>query len=247
MLLPRSVHARLIERFIFNFRVRPEVLTSHLPVPYLRPQVFQGWSVVSFCLLMLDRVMLSPLPSWPGLKTISCAYRCGIIDISGAEPVPSVYILERYTDLAMISRLGPLVFSSALPHVCTSLTREGAVCTLRVNHGDHQPLFSASVQPSTSSRKLDSHLFDSLESFAHFMRLGVSSYTPAIYEDTLARVDLQKNDTYYEALTATVEYNLLDGLWPDAELTFDSVVRATGGLYKWTYRGLIERKSLLCR
>jgi hypothetical protein len=227
--------------------VRPEVLTSHLPVSYLRPQVFHGWSVVSFCLLKLDRVMLSPLPSWPGLKTISCAYRCGVTDTSGTEPMPSVYILERYTDLAMISQLGPWVFSCALPNVCASLTREGAVSTLHVNHGDRQRLFSASVQPSTSSRELDSHIFDSLESFVSFMKLGVSSYAPAIYGDALARVDLQKNDTYYETLHATVAYSLLDDLWPDAGLIFDSAVRATGGLYTWTYRGLVERSFLPCR
>jgi len=174
--------------------------------------------------------------------TISCAYRCGVIDTSAAEPVPAVYILERYTDHALISRLGPWIFSSALSNVRPSLTQEGAVNTIRVHNEDRQCLFSASAQPATNSEKLDSHIFNSLDSFARFVKLGVASYTPATHGDALARVDLQKNDTRYEALDATVAYSMLDDLWPNAGLTFDSAVRATGGTYVWTYQGTIERE-----
>ena len=246
MFIPRSVHAHLVERFIFNFRVRPEVLASHVPVSYLHPQVLHGWSVVSFCLLKLERVMLSPLPSFPGIKTISCAYRCGVLDASHVEPTPSVYILERYTDHCMISHLGPLIFSDSMPTIRTSLTRKGPVTTLLVNHLDGCPLFAASVQSSAHPSELDSRVFDTLGSFVHFIQQGVSSYTPAIYGDTLARVDLEKADTYYESLAASVEYSSLESQWPYAELLFDSAVRATGGLYKWTYCGLVERSSFGC-
>ena len=240
-----TVEARLIERFIFNFRVRPEVLASRLPVSYLRPQIFDGWSVVSFCMLTLDHITLAPLPPWIGLKTTSCAYRCGVIDTTDAQPEPSVYILERYTDRSLISYLGPWVFASSMPKVCFSQTRDGAVCTMRVHH-DYQCLFAASIRPSPSPDALDSQVFDSLDTFARFVNLGVTSYTPAMNRDALARVDLQKSDTRYTALTATVESNLLDDLWPNAELVFDSAIRATGGLYKWTYRGLVERSSYSC-
>jgi hypothetical protein len=67
--IPRAVHARLVERLIFNFRLRPEALAHHLPATWLQPQVFNGWSVVSFCILDLERVMLSPLPGFLGYRT----------------------------------------------------------------------------------------------------------------------------------------------------------------------------------
>ncbi len=38
-LIPRTVKATLLERFIFNFRLRPEELGNHLPVPWLKPQL----------------------------------------------------------------------------------------------------------------------------------------------------------------------------------------------------------------
>lgn len=246
MSIPRTVYARLIERFIFNFRVRPEVLAVHVPVSYLHPQLLNGWSVVSFCILRLDRIMLAPVPSCLGLRSISCAYRCGVLDTSGPQPEPSVYIPERYTDRALISQLGPWVFSGSMSRVCSSLTREGATTTIRVHYPDRRCLFSASLQPSASADELNSVVFDSLESFARFINLGVSSYTPACYGDALARVDLHKEDTHYEAFQASIVHNSLDDLWPDAQLVFDSAVRATGGPYRWMYRGLVERNSCPC-
>ena len=66
----------------------------------------------------------------------------------------------------------------------------------------------------------------------------MSSYTPSIYGDALAKVDLIKEDPAYVPLEATVDFSWLDGAWRDAGLEYDSAVRATGGEYKWTYRGL---------
>ena len=247
MEMSRSVHARLIERFIFNFRLRPEALASQISVPFLRPQVFNGWSVVSFCLMKIERVMFSPLPSLPGFQTISCAYRCGVLDTSGAQPEPSVYIPGRYSDLPLITRLAPWVFSAAMPGIDAALEQEGAGRTVRVRTLDGRCLFAAEVQPSSSISER-SELFDSMDSFARFMHCGVSSYTPAISGDALARVDLQKSDGSYEPLHATIDYNVLDSIWPDAGLIFDSAVRATGSLYKWTYKGLVERsENTICR
>lgn len=238
MVIPLSVHARLIERFIFNFRLEPDTLASLLPAPYLQPQVFNGWSVVSFCVLKLDQVMLSPLPSFLGFKTISCAYRCGVLDTSGVNPEPSVYITDRNTDLPIISRLGPWVFSDTILMIRPAITQEGDVVTIRVNYPDRQHLFSAEAKLSGTPGKLDSQVFDSIDAFARFMHLGVSSYTPAIYGDALAKVDLYKEEPVYESLSATVDSSWLDGVWRDAGIVFDSAVHASGGLYTWTYRGL---------
>lgn len=245
MLKLHTVNARLLERFIFNFRVKPKLLTDHLPVEHLRPQVFHGWSVVSFCILKLDRVMLAQFPSKLGLKTISCAYRCGVIDTFGTQPVPAVYILQRYTDNSLISSLGPWILADSIAKVGCSLTRDGDGYTIHVHH-NHQCLFSASIQPSSTPCVLDSHIFESIDDFARFLKLGVTSYTPAIVPNALTRVDLHKNDSHYTALNATVKYNLLDDLWSNTELTFDSAVQATGGVYIWTYRGAVERNALPC-
>src|SRR5260221_394046 len=104
MYIPRSITAELEERLLFNFRVAPEELATQLPVPWLTPLVINGSSVLSFCILHLKNVTLWPLPgSVIGWKTISCAYRCGILDSSGGSPQPAVWIIDRLSDLSVIS------------------------------------------------------------------------------------------------------------------------------------------------
>jgi hypothetical protein len=234
----RTVSARLIERFIFNFRLRPDALAQHLPVSYLAPQVFNGWSVVSFCVLKLDRMILSPLPSWLGFPTTSCAYRCGVIDTSGDDSQPSVYITDRNTDLPIISRLGPWVFADTIHTVRPGIEQTGDTFRITVEYLDRQPLFTAEATPAADPSHLGSEVFESIDAFAAFIHGGVSSYTPSIYGDALAKVDLHKEDPTYEPLRASIDVNSLDGVWQDAGIIFDSAVRATGGTYVWTYRGL---------
>ena len=61
--IPRSIVAQMRERYIFNFRTRPEALAPRLPVPWLEPQVVNGWSAISFCILKLERLTIWPLPA----------------------------------------------------------------------------------------------------------------------------------------------------------------------------------------
>jgi hypothetical protein len=238
MVIPRTVNARLIERFLFNFRVDPDALAQHLPAPYLRPLVINGWSVVSFCVLRLDRLMISPVPRFLGYSTLSCAYRCGILDTSSGVEEPSVYVTDRLTDLPVVSRLSPWVFADTLPTIRPDVARFGDEVRLNICYLDNQPVFTATATGLPEGQGFQSEVFGSIEEFASFIKLGVSSYTPSIYGDALAKVDLHKEEPTYEPISASIDFSSLDGVWPDTGMIFDSAVRAAGGRYTWTYRGL---------
>jgi hypothetical protein len=237
-LFPRAVTARLVERFIFNFRLHPDEFAAHLPVRWLQPQVLNGWSVASFCILKLEEVIIWPFPGFLGFKTISCAYRCGVIDVSDHGSEPSVYITDRNTNVPIIARLAPWWFSDTIPMVRPKITHTDDSSTIQINYLDRQRLFYAEAKNARNPSNLNSEVFDSIDSFSRFIHAGISSYTPSIYGDSLAKVDLIKEDPSYMPLDATIDFSWLDGAWSDAKLIFDSAVRATGGDYKWTYRGL---------
>jgi hypothetical protein len=238
MVIPRTVNARLIERFLFNFRVKPEALAQHLPATFLRPLEINGWSVVSFCVLRLDRLMIWPIPRFLGYSTVSCAYRCGIIDVSSGHEEPSVYVTDRLTDLPVVSRLSPWVFADTLPTIRPNVARIGDEVRLDLCYLDNQPVFTATAKALPAGAGFQSEVFSSIDEFASFIKLGVSSYTPSIYGDALAKVDLHKEEPVYEPVNATIDFSSLDGVWPDTGMVFDSAVRAAGGRYTWTYRGL---------
>ena len=231
-----SVYGRLVDRYLFNFRVSPDALESRLPqVKWLKPRIVNGSGVVSFCLLRLEGVTLWPLPSFLGLDTTSCAYRCAVVDTSSASPEPSVYILGRNTNLPIVSRLGSMLFSGEMKRIDASFAITPSSTDIRVSYPDGQNLFLAKVR--SSKARLDSKLFDSVDDFVSFIKGGASSYTPSNREGRYSRVDLAEDSNVYEPVDAEVEYSWLDAAWRGAGLVFDSAFRAGGGLYRLKYLG----------
>lgn len=238
--IPRSVVAQMRERYIFNFRVRPDALARHLPVKWLQPQVVNGWSAVSFCVLKLDRITIWPIPPLINFSTISGAYRVGVMDLSCDPPEPSVYITDRNADLPILIRTAPLLFADAIPALKARIETVAQHTKIQLQYMDGQPLFSAETSPA---ERLRSEVFGSVDDFAAFIKGGVSSYTPSVLPDTLARVDLHKEDITYQPMDAKVDFSSLDGVWPDAGMEYDSAVFASGAKYKWTFRGLWAERT----
>jgi Uncharacterized conserved protein (COG2071) len=236
----RSVSARLVERFIFNFRLSPSALAEKLPVTWLRPQVINGWSVLSFCILKIHELTLRPVPSAFGLETICCAYRCGVIDTFGSSGSPSVYIVGRNTDRPFISLMAPLIFESPMPYIHATMNRKLGQLQISVRLEDGRQLFSATVLSAKSDRKLHSNVFGSLGEFIDFIKEGVSSYARSTTAGQYSRIDLHKQDAGYESMEADVQFSKIDYDWDKAGLEYDSVVRAGGGgRYVWTFKGRV--------
>jgi hypothetical protein len=235
-MLQPSVYGRLIDRYLFNFRVDPEALRAHIPpVKWLEPRVINGFGVVSFCMIRLKGVTIWPLPPELGFDATSCAYRCAVVDSSDAGPEPSVYVLERNTNLPIASRFGAILFAGAMKMIRTSIVRTQSQVNIDLGFLDGQRLFSACVRPSPDGRS-NSKLFNT-DSFVDFIKGGASSYTPSTRKGLYSRVDLAEDSNYYEPVEATVEYSRLDKAWPDIDLVFDSAFRAGGGLYRLKYLG----------
>jgi hypothetical protein len=232
------------ERFIFNFRVAPEELAPHLP-QWIEPQVLNGHSVVSFCILVLERLSVWPIPSIINFSTISCAYRIGVVDWSTGEPEPAVYVTDRYADLPLITRISPFIMFDTIPTIHAAIGRSQDSTNLVMSQRDGRALFSADV---VTAPTLESQVFATVDEFSEFIRNGVSSYAPSLFPGTLAKVDLYKDEVDYQPITAEVEFSALSGDWPDARLEFDCAVlaRAPAGktaYYKWAFLGLWSEQA----
>ena len=243
--IPRSIKAKMVERYIFNFRMKPEALEKHLPVDYLKPQVINGWSLMSFCILNLDRVRISPMPPIFRFQTLSCAYRAGIIDHSSGIPERSVWITDRNANLKIIPLLSRLIIRDKMPRINAAIGHDKATGTVHTQFSfpDGQHYFSAEMKPSANPEKLDSAVFNTVDEFSDFIKAGVASYTPSTRKKYLTAVDLHKEDVKYEAMDAKIEFSWLHENWKDVDMIYDSDVKATGSLYTWTYRGLIRKEQ----
>lgn len=230
-----SVYGRLVDRYLFNFRVDPNVLQSHLPVDWLKPRLVNGYGVVSFCLLRLRGVTLWPAPTFMGMDSTSCAYRCAVTDVSGKVPEPSVYILGRSTNVPLVSRLGTALFAGEMKLVDSEIA-DGKV---HVRYRGGEELFAASIRPSGRTH---SALFDSIDEFVSFIKGGLSSYAPSTKAGHYSRVDLVEDSNVYVPVDVTVERSQLHEQWKDSGITFDSAFHATGGLYRLRYLGSSSQK-----
>lgn len=233
-----DIRARVVERFIFNFRLSPDLLQRHLPSG-LRPLVLHGSAVASFCILDLDDVVFGPIPARLGVRNVNCAHRFAVIDESTGEP--AVYVEDRNTD----SRLGSFISSLGFPgrhaRVEARIERDGDTWDITMGEGS-DPLFSARARRATSLRSV---LFPSPDRFAQFIAEGVRSYSPAVKPDMLNIVDLHKEDAAYESLEVERVTDRLLSQWLGAQetLQLDSALRTTGGTYLWRYCGQRSREG----
>lgn len=231
-----SVYGHLLDRYLFNFRLDADYLESRVPVGWLKPRLYHGYGVVSFCLLKLKGVTLWPLPTSMGIDSISCAYRCAVMDMSSSAPEPSVYILGRSTNVPIVGKLGSLLFSGDMKVMNASIEERPHDCDIKVDDSHGKRIFEAQTKPS---KNLKSKLFESVDEFVTFIKGGLSSYTPSTRPGKMSRVDLVEDSNTYRPIDAHIDYTTLSNEWKGSGLEFDSAFHATGGLYRLAYLGTI--------
>jgi len=236
-----SVYGQLVDRYLFNFRLDADYLESRVPVGWLKPRLFNGYGVVSFCLLKLKGVTLWPLPTSMGIDSISCAYRCAVMDTSSSAPEPSVYILGRSTNVPIVGKLGTVLFSGDMKVMNVSIEERPDACDIRVSDSQGKSIFAAHTKYSSD---LKSKLFQSVDEFVTFIKGGLSSYTPSTRTGKMSRVDLVEDSNTYRPLDAQIDYTTLRDEWKGSGLEFDSAFHATGGLYRLAYLGTIPVQPL---
>jgi hypothetical protein len=231
-----SVYGHLVDRYLFNFRLDADYLESRVPIDWLKPRLYQGYGVVSFCLLKLIGVTLWPFPTSMGIDSISCAYRCAVTDISSNAPEPSVYILGRSTNLPIVGKLGTALFSGDMQVMNASIGERLGECDIRVSDNKGKNVFVAQTK---HSRDLKSTLFASVDEFVTFIKGGLSSYTPSTRPGRMSRVDLVEDSNTYRPIDAHIDHTSLSNEWEGAGLEFDSAFHATGGLYRLAFLGTV--------
>ena len=231
-----SVYGHLIDRYLFNFRLDADYLESRVPVGWLKPRLSHGYGIVSFCLLKLKGVTLWPLPTSMGIDSISCAYRCAVMDTSSGAPEPSVYILGRSTNVPIVGKLGTALFSGEMQLMNASIEERPHYCDIRVSDSQGKSIFVAQTKFSAD---LKSKLFESVDEFVTFIKGGLSSYTPSTRPGKMSRVDLVEDSNTYRPIDAHIDYTTLSNEWKGAGLEFDSAFHASGGLYRLAYLGTI--------
>ena len=218
------VSGTVLDRYLFNFRVNLDTLEKHMPtLKWLEPRNAHGYGVVSLCMILFKGLTIQPFPMI-GINTVACAYRYSVMDVSGKEPVPTVYLIGRNTDSTFANYFGPLILSSRLGKTISTIKKnhEGNL-SVDIQNSDTRTIISATILHSKPRRK--SVLFESTNEFKDFMSDGLVSYTPGLKDGKYARCDFEGAAFNYEQIDAKINESYLEEDWCDEDLVFDSAYK----------------------
>ena len=218
------VSGTVLDRYLFNFRVNLDTLEKHMPaLKWLEPRIANGYGVVSLCMILFKGLTVRPLPML-GVDTVACAYRYSVVDVSGNEPVPSVYLLSRNTDSSFANWFGPLILSSKLGKTKSTIKEDSeGNLNVDIKFPDERSVFSATILQSKPRK--ESVLFESVKRFKDFMSDGVISYTPGLTEGKYARCDFEAEAFSYEQIDAKINRSSLAEDWGSSDVVFDSAYK----------------------
>jgi hypothetical protein len=117
-----------------------------------------------------------------------------------------------------------------------SITQRENHCDIRVSDSQDNTIIAAHT---TSSSRLKSELFNSVDEFVTFIKGGLSSYTASTHLGKMSRVDLMEDSNTYRPIDAKIDCASLSDQWKDSRIEFDSAFHATGGLYRLAFLGTI--------
>ena len=231
-----TVRAELAERYILNYRMPIDAMAEILPASWLKPQVVNGYAVASYCALDLRHVVPAPLCPVVGPSSLSSAPRYAVVDMSCGEPEPAVFLTRRYTSSRVGSLITALTCIAPHPHAPASIRHDGGEIEVSIEGTDSAFYGRACLDPAWRG----SALFANVQEFANLIAAGKTSYGYCNQPDRLTHIDLKKTDGLYEPLAVFDVRSQTISLWEKYGAEFDSAFRTSGGVYEWTYHGLVE-------
>jgi len=231
-----TVRAELVERYIFNYRMPIDAMAAILPVSWLQPQIVNGYAVASFCALDLRHIVPAPLCPVAGPSSISSAPRYAVINMSGDEPEPAVFLTRRFTNSRIGSWITACTCIAPHPHAPAVIRHGVGAVEVSIKGTDSAFYGKACTDPAWSG----SALFGSVGEFASLIAVGKTSYGYCNRPHHLTHIDLKKTDGIYEPLSVSDVCSPTISVWEKYGAEFDSAFRTCGGVYEWTYQGLVE-------
>ncbi|HEV2121317.1 MAG TPA: DUF2071 domain-containing protein [Chloroflexota bacterium] len=163
-------------RILLNFRVDPEVMQRQLPPPF-RPQLIHGSALAGICLIRLERLRPSGVPSLTGVSSENAAHRVAVTwtDAATGEEQTGVYISRRDTGSALTALAGGRLFPGEQQRAQFRVSEEQGTVSLMMVSQDRE----ANVQVvARVGGDLPSHsIFASLEEASRFFAAGTTGYS----------------------------------------------------------------------
>lgn len=174
MRLP-AIRGVIRRRLLMNFRVDAEVMGRFLPAPF-RPKLHRGFAVAGICLIRLEQVRPTWIPSFAGIASENAAHRIAVIwDAAGGGSREGVFIPRRDTGSWLNHLAGGRVFPGE-PHLADFfVTDDGNQVGIKIRARDGR--MSIELRAHQAGSLPASSCFESLAASSAFFEGGSVGYS----------------------------------------------------------------------
>ena len=237
-----SVHAVMTRRILVNFRVRPDVAATLLPLPF-RPKLVNGWAMAGICLIRLEDMRPAWLPSWCGVVSENAAHRIAVEWSENGRTREGVFIPRRDTN-SLLNRIAGGRFFPGVHHPARFRSNEDGSrfeVELRSRDGETRVSVAGRVTDSWPTRSV----FKNLEDASVFFRNGGCGWSP-VNGCSLEGVELRTENWEMRALeieSVASSYFSDPRRFPAGAVEFDCALLMRGISHQWRALGRFPRAN----
>jgi len=161
-------------RILVNFRVAPDVLARLVPPPF-RPKLVNDMGMAGVCLIRLQHIRPSALPSLIGLSSENAAHRIAVEWEERGKVREGVYIPRRDSSSRLSTVLGGRLFPGVHHHARFQVREHDDHYRVALDSDDGQTHLSVAGRLSVSLPPTS--IFHSLQEASTFFERGATGYS----------------------------------------------------------------------
>jgi hypothetical protein len=227
-------------RILVNYHVDPSVLAPLLPTPF-RPKVIHGVGMVGICLIRLQKVRPTFLPSWLGISSENAAHRTAVEWDDQGVVREGVYVRRRDTNSWLNTLAGGQLFPGIHHHAQFAV--QESTERLKVALHSDDGVTSMSVRGHRAHQLPASSVFSSREEASAFFQAGSLGYSATRDPSRFQGLELRCLNWRVEPLEVEeVRSSFFEDVarFPKGSLEFDCALLMRGIEHEW------HGKSDLC-
>ena len=233
MRLP-SIEGLIRRRILLSYRVDPEVMQRYLPSPFT-PQLVDGHAIAGMCLIRLERLRPSGVPSFLGVSSENVAHRVAVNwTDSGGATRQGVYVTRRDTDSALSVMAGGRLFPGEYWRARFVVQDHTSSLELTVASSDGAG--DVRLDARSSERLPASSLFPSLQAATDFFAAGSIGFSAALDGGQPEGLELCACEWHAQPLeveSLTSAYYDDPVRFPPGTITFDSALIVRNLPHRW--------------
>lgn len=175
MRLP-AIEGTIRRRILANYRVDADVAARLIPAP-LEPLLHDGHAIAGICLIRLEGIRPSFLPSWTGLSSENVAHRFAVTWMENGTAKTGVYVPRRDTDSCLNVLAGDRLFPGKQHHARFESVDDRFSLSLDVQSADRK--VAIHVAGHTTDFLPEDSIFPTVESSSAFFEKGAVGWSPS--------------------------------------------------------------------